>query len=131
MNETDEFIQLKCPNCGGKLEFTKTQFAVNFVSVENDSVAIYLGFDAAADGVKCQYCGSTFARKERFERVGGGTAIATGDGSVAISGDVSGSVIVTGSIPPMNGKYNIVIGSAKNLAIGDGVVVDDEETEED
>jgi len=50
----------------------------------------------------------------------GVTMIASGERAVVISGDVSGSTIVTGDQNVVQqGKYNVSIGEAKGVAIGD------------
>lgn len=54
----------------------------------------------------------------------GVTVIAGGEHAVAIGGDVTGSVIVTGDRNTVQqGKYNIQIDQASGLAIGDGATV--------
>lgn len=58
----------------------------------------------------------------------GVTVTARGERSVAIGGDVTGSVIVTGDRNTVQqGKYNIQIDQASGLAIGDGATVSRDE----
>ena len=53
-------------------------------------------------------------------RPAGPTVIASGERSVAVGGDVSGSVIVTGDRNTVQqGKYNVSIGQAGGVTIGD------------
>ncbi len=129
MSDQNEFIQLKCPNCGGQLELTQKQFEGNFAEI--DDVVIFIGGDLPAEEAKCKYCGSEFVRKQRFEHAGGNTVVAT-NGGVAVGGNVSDSVIITGSSKrPQKGKYNIIIGSARGMSIGDNAKVGDETGGED
>lgn len=62
----------------------------------------------------------------------GVTVTAVGDRSVAIGGDVRESVIVTGDRNTVQqGKYNIAIGQAGRLTIGDGAAVNSTDEEHD
>jgi hypothetical protein len=63
------------------------------------------------------------AQAEAAARIGR-VVQALGERSVAIGGDVTGSVIVTGDRNTVQqGKYNIQIDQASGLAIGDGATV--------
>ncbi len=55
----------------------------------------------------------------------GVTITASGDRSVAIGGNVSGSAIITGDRNVVQqGKYNVSIGEAKGVAVGDQAQVE-------
>ncbi len=58
-------------------------------------------------------------------------AQAHGERSVAVGGDVTDSVIVTGdSNTVQNGKYNVNIGKARGVTIGDGAGADASDDED-
>jgi hypothetical protein len=62
------------------------------------------------------------ARLLQQAQAGGRTVTASGDRSVAIGGNVTGSVIVTGDQNVVQqGKYNVNIGQAGGMTIGDQV----------
>jgi hypothetical protein len=72
------------------------------------------------------------ARLWEEAKAAGVTVIASGERSVAIGGDVSGSTIVVGDQNTVqHGKYNINIGKAKGMAIGDNARVDVNDIAED
>lgn len=61
---------------------------------------------------------------------GGTNVTAAGDRSVAIGGNVSGSMIITGDQNTVQqGKYNIQIDKGSDIAIGDGATVNAPEEE--
>ena len=66
-NFSDEFVELKCPNCGGKIEITELQADHLFIEFGED-VFVYIGSGGGQDRIECTYCGSSFTKKQQVEK---------------------------------------------------------------
>ena len=66
-NFSDEFVELKCPNCGGKIEITEQQVDHLFVNLDED-IFVYIGSGGGQDRIECTYCGSSFTKKQQVEK---------------------------------------------------------------
>lgn len=102
----EEFVELKCSNCGGPISLTKEQTEEFFVKVGEDFV--YIGVSSGQKEVTCPACGSKFIRKEKYQPIGGGGVVVLGNvdtnGGDFIGGDcikVAGprSVVIRGRVP--------------------------------
>jgi len=86
----DEFVEMTCPECGGKVKLTKPQVDEHFITNDDGSFT-YIGISAATDGAKCEHCGTEFVRKatiSAFDSTGG---INIGEGAqITVGGDMVG-----------------------------------------
>ena len=96
---SDEFVEMKCPNCGGQVKLTKPQVEESFIA-NDDGTFIYIGTSAANDGAKCEHCGTEFVRKAKILPFGesiGGINIGAG-AQISIGGDLVGHDKITAVI---------------------------------
>lgn len=97
-------IELKCKNCGGKVERDESQ-----VFVSDNAVIVMAGH-----GFECQHCGSRFEPGTAHEKV-------TGD-TFNLSGDFRGAQVAIGSNIAQAGRGGVaVVASHGGVAIAGNV----------
>ena len=76
-----EFVELKCPNCGAKVELKKAQIEEHFMKSKFGNSYTYIGISAKNDGAVCTHCGAEFERKKKIQVHGaeGATITVGGD----------------------------------------------------
>lgn len=85
----NDFVQLKCPNCGGTLEVKEDVFDDLFVELKSGVMFVVTG---NTDQYTCAHCGSKFLPRQKFEGISGqsgGVNIDPG-ANVVLGGDIIG-----------------------------------------
>ena len=92
-----EFVAMRCPQCGGEVKITREQQDDFFMAGEGGSF-VFIGSGQGEEQISCQHCGTKFVRKGKYQpHSGGNRNTVVGQGNIQIGGNAEGFIGVTGS----------------------------------
>jgi len=60
----NDFVALRCPNCGGKIEVQQAKIEEDFIESPNGFT--YIG-STTGEKIRCAHCGTEFQRRQTVE----------------------------------------------------------------